>query len=72
MQPGAALSGCAAQERDARPAILRAFEAFARGQRLNQQGCEALFLSKYQAGTFAIEPWVRELVPSFSRRTLAR
>ncbi|MBX9933310.1 MAG: Mu transposase C-terminal domain-containing protein [Methylobacterium sp.] len=72
VQPGAALSGRAAQERDARLAILRAFEAFARGQRLNQQGCEALFVSKYQAGTFAIEPWVRELVPSFSRRTLAR
>ena len=71
-QPSAALSGRAARERDARLAILRAFEAFARGQRLNQQGCEALFVSKYQAGTFAIEPWVRELVPSFSRRTLAR
>lgn len=72
VQPGAALSGRAALERDARLAILQAYEAFARGQRLNQQGCEALFVSKYQAGTFAIEPWVRECVPSFSRRTLAR
>lgn len=72
LQSGAALSGRAALERDARLAILRAYEAFARGQRLNQQGCEALFVSKYQAGTFAIEPWVRELVPVFSRRTLAR
>lgn len=72
VQPTAALSGRAALERDARLAILRAYDLFARGQRLNAQGCEQLFVAKYQAGTFAIEAWVRELVPSFSRRTLAR
>lgn len=71
-QPSAAISGRAALERDARLAILQAYEAFARGQRLNQQGCECLFVSKYQAGTFAIEKWVRDCIPSFSRRTLAR
>jgi len=68
----AALSGRAALERDARLAILKAFTAFERGQRLNRQACEALFVAKYRAGTFAIEPWVRERVPAFSRRTLAR
>ncbi|MGF3028000.1 DDE-type integrase/transposase/recombinase, partial [Methylobacterium aquaticum] len=72
VQPRAALSGRAALERDARLAILRAYDLFARGQRLNQQGCEQLFLAKYQAGTFAIEEWVKKLVPKFSRRTLAR
>ena len=72
LQPGAALSGRAALERDARLAILRAYDAFERGQRLNRQGCEALFVSKYRAGTLHVEAWVRELVPAFSRRTLAR
>lgn len=72
LQPGATLSGRAARERDARLAILSAFEAFARGQRLNQQACEAMFVSKYRAGTFAIEAWVRDLVPAFSVRSLAR
>ncbi len=72
VQPAAALSGRAALERDARLAIVRAFGAFARGQRLNQQGCELLFVNKYANGTFAIEAWVRELIPSFSIRTLAR
>ncbi|MGF3022621.1 DDE-type integrase/transposase/recombinase [Methylobacterium aquaticum] len=72
LQPAAALSGRAALERDARLAILQAYKTFARGQRLNQQGCEQLFLAKYQAGTFAIEKWVTDLIPSFSRRTLAR
>lgn len=71
--PAAApLSGRAELERDARLAILRAYDAFARGQRLNQQACEGMFVSKYRAGTFAVEPWVRELVPAFSVRTLAR
>ncbi|MGF3027996.1 DDE-type integrase/transposase/recombinase [Methylobacterium aquaticum] len=72
LRPTAALSGRAALERDARLAILQAYKTFARGQRLNQQGCEQLFLAKYQAGTFAIEKWVTDLIPSFSRRTLAR
>lgn len=72
LQPDAALSGRAALERDARLAILRAYDAFERGQRLNRQGCEALFVSKYQSGTLHVETWVRELVPAFSRRTLAR
>lgn len=72
LQPETALSGRAALERDARLAILRAYEAFERGQRLHRQACETLFVTKYQAGTFAIEGWVRELVPAFSRRTLAR
>ncbi|GJD97753.1 DDE-type integrase/transposase/recombinase [Methylobacterium iners] len=72
LQSETALSGRAALERDARLAILRAYEAFERGQRLNRQGCEALFVSKYQAGTLRVEPWIRDLVPAFSRRTLAR
>lgn len=72
VKPETALSGRAAMERDARLAILRAFDAFERGQRLHRQACETLFVSKYQAGTLSVEPWIRELVPAFSRRTLAR
>lgn len=72
VRSGAALSGRAALERDARLAILRAYAAFEKGQRLNRQGCECLFVSKYQAGTLQVERWIRDLIPAFSRRTLAR
>ncbi len=72
LQSGAALSGRAGLERDARLAILKAYATFEKGQRLNRQGCECLFVSKYQAGTLRVEDWIKELIPSFSRRTLAR
>ncbi|WP_182085209.1 DDE-type integrase/transposase/recombinase [Aureimonas sp. ME7] len=66
------LSARAAIERDARLAILRAFDAFAKGQRVNKGATRDLFVKRYNAGYLAVEPWVREHVAAISVRSLAR
>ena len=60
------------RERDARLAILAAYEKFSRGLSLNQQACIQLFCDRYETGFIKIDDWVKELVPSFGRRTLYR
>ncbi|MDQ2081579.1 Mu transposase C-terminal domain-containing protein, partial [Xanthobacteraceae bacterium Astr-EGSB] len=66
------LSDRAARERDARLAIIAAFEAFSTGQRLSIRSRAKIFTDAYVAGTLTIEPWIRELVPGMSPRTLMR
>ncbi|PTW61391.1 Mu DNA-binding protein [Breoghania corrubedonensis] len=62
----------AAMERDARLAIVAAFEAYAKGQRLGQASLTQTFVSRYNTGKLAVDDWIRELVPHLSKRTLAR
>ncbi|MDQ2084063.1 DDE-type integrase/transposase/recombinase, partial [Xanthobacteraceae bacterium Astr-EGSB] len=66
------LSDRAARERDARLAIIAAFEAFSAGQRLSIHSRAKIFTDAYVAGTLTIEPWIREVVPTMSPRTLMR
>ncbi|WP_137136650.1 DDE-type integrase/transposase/recombinase [Rhizobium sp. FKY42] len=66
------ITGKAGIERDARLAILNAFEIFSRGLRLNRQACIQVFCDKYQMGSVKVDDWVKELIPSVSRRTLWR
>lgn len=62
----------AARERDARLAIVAAFDAFGRGQSLLASSRLQIFVDAYNAGTLTIEPWIREVVPAVSKRSLAR
>ncbi|WP_454288935.1 DDE-type integrase/transposase/recombinase [Rhizobium arsenicireducens] len=59
-------------ERDARLAVLAAFELFERGLRLNRQGCLAVFCDKYEMGSIKVEDWVKQTIPTVSRRSLMR
>jgi putative transposase len=70
---GQNLTGRAREERDARLAIVAAFERFAAGlPRLRQASHLQLFTDKYDMGTLAIDGWVKDLVPSIGKRTLQR
>lgn len=68
----ASLSEVAAKERDARLAILTAFDLFSRGLRLNQQACVQVFCDRYEMGSILVHDWVKAKVPSVGRRTLLR
>lgn len=58
------------EERDARLAVVTAYEALARGLRLGQAACLQVFCDKYNGGTLAVDPWVRNLVPRVAKRTM--
>ncbi|CDZ32178.1 Putative transposase/recombinase [Neorhizobium galegae bv. officinalis] len=66
------IAGKAGEERDARLAIMAAFETFSRGLRLNKQACIAVFCDKYQMGSVKVDAWVKERIPTVGRRTLWR
>ncbi|MGO7903623.1 DDE-type integrase/transposase/recombinase [Rhizobium leguminosarum] len=66
------LSDRAKTERDARLAIIAAFEMFSRGLRLNKQARIQLFCDRYETAFIKVDDWVKEKVPSVSRRTLHR
>jgi len=69
---GEGLTDRAARERDARLAIVAAFEAFSQGQRLGDAARSQIFVDRYNLGAIAVDPWIRETVRSLSKRTLAR
>jgi putative transposase len=69
---GVSLTDRAAQERDARLAVLAAFDRFARGLRLHQRACMQIFCDRYQMGMIKVDDWVKDLVPSVSKRSIAR
>jgi transposase InsO family protein len=69
---GSGLSDRAARERDARLAIVAAFQAFERGQRLGNASRSKIFIDAYNGGTLIIDAWIRGLVPTPSPRSLAR
>lgn len=66
------VSGRAGEERDARLAVIAAFETFSRGLRLNRQACIAVFCDKYEMGSIKVDAWVKEKIPTVSRRSLWR
>ncbi|TCP88952.1 Mu transposase-like protein [Rhizobium sp. PP-CC-2G-626] len=66
------MTDSAAKERDARLAVIAAYELFAKGSRFNQQACLRLFCDKYEMGSIMIEPWVKEIIPNVSTRSLFR
>lgn len=70
--PAASLTARGQQQRDARMAIVAAFELFSRGQRLPFASRVHLFTTKYAMASIQVESWVKELVPSFSKRSLIR
>lgn len=62
----------AARERDARLAILAAYESFCRGTRLGQSSSASIFSERYKARALQIDAWIVDLVPAVSPRSLAR
>lgn len=70
--PAVNLTERAAKERDARLAIIAAYDRFAAGMRLNQQACLRLFCDRYEMGSILVESWVKELIPNVSTRSLFR
>lgn len=66
------LTSRAGREQVARLAILAAADAFRRGQRLAAFTCDHLFTVKYNAREIKTEPWILDLVPRVSERSLAR
>lgn len=71
-QPTENLSERAAKERDARLAIVAAFAAFGRGQRLGNASRSKIFVDAYNGGTLIIDAWIRDIIPHLSPRSLAR
>ncbi|MBL8575090.1 MAG: transposase [Hyphomicrobiaceae bacterium] len=72
MQLGTDLSERAARERDARLAVVTAYDAFRRGQRLGEASCVQIFVDRYNMGTHPVENWIKDLIPRLSKRSLAR
>lgn len=70
--PANGVTGRALQERDARLAIVAAFDRFAAGLKLRHVSCLQIFCDKYNTGSLAIDAWVKDLVPSVSKRSLDR
>lgn len=63
----------AARERDARLAIVTAFERFASGlQSLSHVSRLQIFADRYNVGSSVVDPWIKDLVPSISKRSLDR
>ncbi|MBK1625223.1 DDE-type integrase/transposase/recombinase [Afifella marina] len=65
-------SGRAAQERDARLAIVHHFGRFAGGITLGRTAAAQLYCDKYNNRSLAIDDWIVEAVPRISKRSLAR
>jgi putative transposase len=66
------LSERARLERDARLAIVSSFNGFVRGLNIGHANRVALFTDKYNAEKITVEPWVRQVVPTLSTRSLKR
>ncbi|RWO83972.1 MAG: integrase [Mesorhizobium sp.] len=70
--PDTSLTARAQKERDARLAIVAAFEKFSRSLQLGYATRVQVFTDKYNAGSLNIDEWVREIIPNLSKRSLAR
>lgn len=70
--PDTSLTARAQKERDARLAIVAAFEKFSRGMQLGYATRVQVFTDRYNVGSLTIDEWVREIVPTLSKRSLAR
>lgn len=65
-------SDSARRERDARLAILAAFEQFRTGLSLGLASCLQIFCDRYNAENLPVDDWIRETVPHLSKRSLQR
>lgn len=69
---GEDLSDRAARERDARLAIVVAFDDFSTALRLTDASRVQIFVDRYNLGSQAVPEWIRDLIPRLSKRSLAR
>jgi transposase InsO family protein len=58
--------------RDARLAIVRAFECFSAGLTLGLSSRLQIFADRYNAGAIEVEDWIKDAVPHLSKRSLQR
>lgn len=66
------LTARATMERDARLAIVNAYVRFTRGLHLGHATHVQVFTDKYNSGSIKVEEWVRDIVPTLSKRSLIR
>lgn len=66
------LSDRAQLERDARLAVVAAFELFFKGLSLSVQGSMFIFCDRYNTGLIQVDQWVKETLPSISQRSVFR
>lgn len=69
---GEGLTDRAAQERDARLAIVAAFDAFSAALQLSDASRVQIFVDRYNLGSHYVPDWVRKTIPQLSKRSLAR
>ncbi len=69
---GSDLSDRAARERDARLAIVAAFDEFSTALRLSDASCVQIFVDRYNMGTQVVPKWIRDTIKHISKRSLAR
>jgi len=69
---GSDLTDRAARERDARLAIVNAYEQFSTALRLSDASRTQIFVDRYNLGSHYVPDWVRETIPTLSKRSLAR
>ena len=66
------LTDRAQRERDARLAVVAAFELFSKGLSLSVQGSMFIFCDRYNVGMIQVDKWVKEILPSISQRSVFR
>lgn len=66
------LSARAQEERDARLAIVHAFQRFGRTLNLGHASQIQIFVDGYNASSIEVDAWVRERIDTISKRTLIR
>ncbi|WP_418459805.1 DDE-type integrase/transposase/recombinase [Brucella intermedia] len=72
VQTAVSLTDRAQRERDARLAVVAAFELFLKGLSLSVQGALFVFCDRYNVGMIQVDPWVKETLPSISQRSVFR
>ncbi|UVK45342.1 DDE-type integrase/transposase/recombinase [Mesorhizobium sp. AR07] len=70
--PDNTVSARAQEERDARLAIVAAFEKFSHGLQLGYATRVQVFCDRYNVGMIEVSKFVRETMPAISKRSLAR
>jgi transposase InsO family protein len=72
VEDGDGLSGRARRERDARLALVRLAERFARENKLTQGVADRLVCDLFNAGKIAVPAWVSERITTLSARSMLR
>ncbi len=69
---GTDLTDRAARERDARLAIVAAYDEFSKALRLSDASKVQIFVDRYNLGSHYVPEWVRQTISTLSKRSLAR